>query len=161
MKSNERWSSQLWMLLYNCVQVSLRNCINCAVHNCEDYLSLEFISAVHICLDLEKGTYQKLQGFGQNQTKARHISFPWARQLLRCNQSHPIVETERRKGGGEEKKARFALLVFVLANKTFCCGYVFANPDRYWTKMKPANRLEKAQKVLRKSKLGHLTACGQ
>ena len=36
-------------------------------------------------------------------------------QPLRSNRSNPIVETEGRKGGGEEKKARFALLVFILA----------------------------------------------
>ena len=71
---------------------------------------------MYICLDLEKGTYRKLQGFGQNQAKTRHVSFPRARQLFRCNRSHPIVETVGKNEGGDEKKATFALLVFILAS---------------------------------------------
>ena len=47
--------------------------------------------------------------------------FPWARQPHRSNQSQPIVETEGRKGG-EEKKATFALLVFILATLEIVFG---------------------------------------
>ena len=60
----------------------------------------------YICLDLEKGTYRKLQGFGQNQAKTGHFSFPQARQLLLATLE--IVF-------GWEKTTW---------NKAFCCGHI-------------------------------------
>ena len=67
-----------------------------------------------------------------------------------CSDATEVTQLLRRRGEREEKKARFALLVFILAafgdsfwtrkklpeTRLFVAGTFSRIPDRYWTKMK-------------------------